>query len=500
MRKQLVAHLLVWGVWILLGTVLGYLRAKADGRNYCSEAIVYYDPAPVEQPVSTGSTTLSALLGSDVTLQRAVQRGQLYQYVEFQDDPQLVATLRGRLEVSPDIAAPGAYRVRVWSRTAAAARPALQSVLDAAEESYGELNGGVSSQYLDQLTAICQLLEDRLRVLRAIDPGEEAQPIDGDMRERLAYWENRCEQLRRQIAYLQGQAAVAGGAPAAESVQPRDATGSDSRSSASAPNTSPPAQEIPSEQLDQRDRIAQLRRQFLEPLMEKQQQLAKQFGRDHAELKEVRKRIEIISTLLSTTNPPPAEAIPLMVDEQILLEQYGRAHPKVQQVRKRIEEIMDNVALRTTQSGHAADAGAGRTEESPRSAAPVTTSAGPVPDTSSTSSQTRPSLGEELASAEAQLAYSEHALKEVRYAVVLRDAMARLSELQQRTADARARLRVLSKPSAAVWAWQRDARFAAVGGAVGLICALVMAIGARYFGVYANPSASASRRGTIRLV
>lgn len=458
MRSAFFVQLGVLAVWVVLGGVLGYLRAKADGRNYRSEAVVFFDPSLSGGEQSTGITSLRVLLTSDGVLQRAQRDGQLGKLFEYRDVPRLTETLRGRVSVRPQRSGPGAYRVVVHCRTAEAATPTAEAVLQAAQQELGELGAAMPAKYVEELKALVTLLEQRSDALQKANPGELSPEVPGDIQERLAYWDRQSELLRREIAWLQRQSApaIAG-----------DSGSSSSLGGAEANASLSPARgaEGPSGELQAMDRVVELRRQFLEPLLERQRELAKRFGPDHAELRDVRRRVAIVARLLSTSTPPPAEAIPLLVDEQVLLEQFGPAHPRVQEVRNKVKEILQHS---TTE---AARVGSLPPEASSRS--------GPysAPDASASAPLREPPPSKELlAQKQAELDHAEHALHVARHDALLHQVRARVSALEEQLQAGRGRLAILSPPSSAAWDWSRDATASGVGAALGLLCGLLIGL------------------------
>lgn len=464
MRSAFFVQLGVLAVWVVLGGVLGYLRAKADGRNYRSEAVVFFDPNLSGGEQSTGITSLQALLTSDGVLQRAQRDGQLGKLFEYRDVPRLTETLRGRLSVKPRRTGPGAYRVVVHCRTAEAAMPTAEAVLQAAQQELGELGAAMPAKYVEELKALVTLLEQRSDALRKANPVELSPEVPGDIQERLAYWDRQSELLRREIAWLQRQStpAIAG-----DSVSRTSLAGAEANAGESSP---PTAAEGASGELQAMDRVVELRRQFLEPLLERQRELAKNFGPDHAELRDVRRRVAIVARLLSTPTPPPAEAIPLLVDEQVLLEQFGPAHPRVQEVRKKVKEILQHA---TTE---AARVGPPPSETS--------SSSGPdsAPDAPTSTPLREPLLSpkELLAQKQAELDQAEHALHVARHDALLHQVRARVSALEEQLRAGRGRLAILSPPSSAAWDWTRDATASGVGAALGLLCGLLIGLIGRF--------------------
>ncbi|GIW94956.1 MAG: hypothetical protein KatS3mg110_2997 [Pirellulaceae bacterium] len=468
MRKTLLLQLVVLVVWIGLGGLLGYLRGKVAGRNFSSQATVFYEPTIDPSAGSSGRQGLKLFLTSDQVIEKAIREGQLGRWFEFHEDPNVRETLRSRIEVYPDQAGPGAYRVAYYSRTAEAAQPTLDALLEAARQALAELYSDAPAEYLQTLQEAQRLLEQRWRSLRAIEPAELPPVQEGA--DRISYWQAECDRLRRQVAWLQGQAQRAssvvtpGSHPSADS--PAAASSAGSRDSGALPEA-----ELPPS-IAARDEQLELRRRLLEPLLERQRQLAKNFGPDHAEVKEVRRRIEIVTSILARSPAPPAAAVPLLVEEQILLDQFGPAHPKVQEVRKKIKEILDasvdsaTTSLPGSRSSRSEPTSLSRSSDlAERSSASQPTDEGPD----------KP-LDVQLAEAETQLAYLEHALAIARYEAILDNLRSQMEHLAARWNAGADRLRVLTEPSAARWVWQYDLRATGLGGAAGLLAGIVFSL------------------------
>jgi hypothetical protein len=341
--------------------------------------------------------------------------------------------------------------------------------------------------------------------------------------ERIASWEKECDRLRRAILSLEASLASQGpslalhdpsvdsselsGRNAAPTRRPSEQPGSGRKRSAPT-NPAPEVEEL--------DDAAKLRRELLMPLLERQQELSRKFGPDHAELRDVRRRIEILTEILSTRNLPPADVIPLLVEERLLLDQFGPAHPKVQDIRKRIREKFESSqAISTAISGQNAPGQADRDRQLNRQDVaeslperirgassdartdPVEVEGGSergspraVPDVSAhTTSGTRE---EQLAALQRALAQAQHAAEIARYEWLLQTVRQELVNLQIKRQAAEGQFRVLSHPSAARLNWQRDLVEGGCGAVLGCLAALVVSwVGSvmRQSGPRVNPSA-----------
>ncbi len=459
MRKPLLLQLIVLVVWVGLGGLLGYLRGKVSGRNYVSRATVLYEIS-TSQAGSGSTRSLQALLQSDQVIQQALRNGQLGAIFEYADDPNLLETLRARIRVEPMAAGPGAFVIEYLARTQEAAAPTLEALLGAAQKTLGEARADFAEEYLAQLQRMHDLFEQRWRALRTIDPVSLPDAPEGS--NRVQYWQDQCDQLRREIAWLQQQLRRASGPTEVDQAVP----GALAEVPAGSLPTEAPAIETLPPELAARDQQLELRRQLLEPLLERQAQLAKNFGPDHAELKEVRRRIEIVTDLLSRSPPPPLNAVSLMVDEQILLDQFGPAHPKVQEVRRKIKEILAATVSATSTTS----------PEPVRSTQPVNrpaTIGRPASEPSVRQPAKTESLQDRLQAAEQQLAYLEHALSIAHYETALAHVQQQLDSLRAEHQAGAERLRILSAPSPAQWAWRNDLWSISIGGLVGLVAGIV---------------------------
>lgn len=466
-------------VWVVIGGLVGYLRSKAVGHVYESRATVFVpsrlvDARTFEASAPSDFRQARAFLTSDTVLDTAVRDTRLKGVFEFADLPDLRAVVRSRVSVAPASAREGAFDIAFRGRTREGTLAALATLVDAYAQSMRTLESGVQPDFIRELESARNQLNAEVTVERDVGGSESAPKPRGNGKspERLAALESSIYTAARDVASLEGELARW------ESLEKLPAALIDSGAAA------PPKTVEPPPVVAQDDRHQDLSQKFLGPLVQQQQQLLKEHGRDHVKVKEVRQRIAIMTRLLASRTDLNERLIPLLVDEQILLGEFGESHPKVVELRKKIAET-------------ASPAGAAPAVPTPESAAPAEGSAGPdsAPTDPATEPATEPAepareerpkpekvdpaveknrVVAQLAAKEAELAALRQLARLARSEWLFEIAAKKLEAIEAASLVGPAKVELLSPPSIPALLWWLDVQNAAIGAAIGMAVGILV--------------------------
>jgi uncharacterized protein involved in exopolysaccharide biosynthesis len=343
-------------IWALLGMLAGGVRYASQPATYEASARLYIHHIGPGDP---GDFLRNATaIRSQAVTAGALDRVRLNPQ-PFLGKEQLTArTVFRELTVDPDdMGAPaeGVVTIRYRGKSRDECLQVLSGVIESYLAVVEDLQHPFTSEFLEKLDfAHRQLLELR----QGFGSGEEGklevpEPWLADLRseaEDYAALQRLIGQLEQRRARLEGellglhQADLAGLEPALGAAPTPQL-----ESPAPAPRVPEPAREPPARVTAS----AELHEAMTAPLRRQLRELSRQFGPDHVQIQQTRKKLASIQSAFETEPYVNQELVELIVELQLLRETYGEGHPRIGALKKQIEDL--RVRLREKARGQVPD-------------------------------------------------------------------------------------------------------------------------------------------------